>query len=707
MSSRNDLVQRVREALSAEGLSEKMQNSTSRARKNRSDAIQTFHVDVRQMKSELRMMKVAAISDRGLLEKFAEKVRANGGKVFFAKDGATAMEYVAGLAKEKGAELLVKSKSLTSEEIDFNQELERRGITCIETDLGELIVQMAHERPVHLVMPAAHKSVADVARLVSERIGREVPAEPSVILNEIRTYLRPIFLASKIGVTGANAGIAETGTVIIQTNEGNGRLVSGAPEVHVVLMGAEKIVPTWGDAAKVVSAAAVSATGQPITVYVSGLSSHPPLGGKSEDREFHVVILDNGRSKMKEDAWFADALNCIRCGACMNICPTYSVVGGHTFSYIYPGPIGIPWTSNIHGLDKAAFAELCISCGLCKEVCPADIDIPLLVAEVKQQRVDVVGQPLVNRFFAESEMLAKFASLTAPMSNWSMKRRAVRYLMEKLFGVDRRRTLPSFSRGRLRGKLSEVARGSGSAGRVVYFPDLYADYNDPRLGLKAIGTLAALGFQIEVPDLTWSGMPYISYGEIRRATKVAERNLKILSKYVYQGCRIISTEPTALYMLRDVYPKLVPGEQSRKVADSSYAFFEFVEPHLQRLRLKRAEAVTDEVGFHIPCHDRALTGGRPAVRFLEASGFRVKVVETGTCCGMGGTFGMKAGALGYDLSMAVGAPLFDLIRKSECGIICSESSVCSAQIEDGTGVRVTHPLHMVEVVGADAVTEPT
>ncbi|MDE1853994.1 MAG: LUD domain-containing protein [Thaumarchaeota archaeon] len=696
MSTNKQLREKIREALATEGLAEKMWTSTTRARKNRSDAIQRFHIDVHQMKQSLRSTKVAAIGDPTLAERFAEQVRANGGKVFFARTGADAINYVADLARERGAAVLIKSKSLTSEEIEFDSELQKRGVSCVETDLGELIVQMAHERPVHLVMPAAHKSLKDVAELVSERLGKEVPADHAAILNEVRAYLRPIFLSAKIGVTGANAGIAETGTVIVQTNEGNARLVSGAPDVHVVLMGVEKIVPSWADAAKVVSGSAISATGQYVTVYVSGFSARSPLGGEAEGREFHVIILDNGRSKMREDEWFSDALNCIRCGACMNICPTYSVVGGHTFGYIYPGPIGIPWTSNVHGLDRASYADLCISCGLCKEICPVDIDMPMMIAKVKQERVDLGGQTLVNRFFAGSETLARVASATAPLSNWLIGLGPSRYLMEKLVGVDRRRTLPSFSRRRLRRRLRGVGMGDGRAGKVVYFPDIYADYNDPDMGVKAVRMLATLGYKVEVPNLKWSGMPYISYGEVRKAARVARDNLRVLSKYVEEGYEVVATEPTAAHMLRDEYLKLAPGEEAKRVAEHSHPFFEFIEHKLSGLALRAAEPTEGEVGFHIPCHDRALTSGGPAMKFLEEAGYRVKIVETGTCCGMGGTFGMKAGALGYDLSVAVGKRLFELFKESGCKLACTESSVCAAQIEDGTGLEVLHPLRMVD-----------
>ncbi|MDG6993012.1 MAG: LUD domain-containing protein [Nitrososphaerota archaeon] len=696
MTDRGKLAEKVRRALATDGLSDKMWASTSRSRGNRARAVQELGIDVGAMKESVRGLKARAMSDPDLPRKFAEKVEGNGGHVFFAKDGAEAIDYVAGLAKAHGAEVLAKSKSLTSEEIDFDHALEARGVRCVETDLGELIVQMAHERPVHLVMPAAHKSVADVASLVSQSLGKEVPEDPDAILKEVRAYLRPVFLSAKVGVTGANAGIAETGTVVIETNEGNGRLVSAAPDVHVVLIGTEKIVNSWEDAAEVVSAAALSATGQLTTVYVSAFTARSPMGGRSAGRELHVVILDNGRSKMKADGRYAGALDCIRCGACMNVCPTYSVVGGHTFGHIYPGPIGIPWTANVHGVDNAAFSDLCISCGLCKEACPADIDIPMMIAEVKQELVDLHGQPRANRFFAGSETLARLASATAPLSNWSLKPRAARLAMEKVFGVDRRRTLPAFSRRRLRSRLRGVDGGDGSSGKVVYFPDVYADYNDPELGVKAVKMLAALGYEVEVPKLKWSGMPYISYGEVRKAAKVAAYNVKALAGYVQDGYEVVSTEPTAAYMLRDAYLTLAPGEGSRLVAAHSHPFFEFVEPGLGRLNLAPSRGAGAELGFHIPCHDRALTGGGPAVRFLTAAGYKVDIVETGTCCGMGGTFGMKSGTMGYDLSNAVGERLFDLFRGSRCGLACTESSVCAAQIHDGTGLQVLHPLHLVD-----------
>ncbi len=695
-SAREKLSEEVEHAIVDRQASDKLWGAMARGRTNRANGIAQYGVRVEEMKAEDRRIKAGTACDPELVERFAESIRRNGGHVFMATTGEDAVRYVAELAKRTGTELVVKSKSLTTEEIEFNSHLAKEGIRCVETDLGELIVQLNRERPVHLVAPAAHLSTADVAAIFSRELNKRVPPDAEAILKEVRPYLRPMFLSAKTGVTGANIGVAETGTIIVETNEGNARLVASVPKVHVVVMGMEKIIPYWKDVARLIEAHAISATGQTLPVYVSIISQHLPLGGSADGREFHVVILDNGRSKMREDPWLNDALNCIRCGACMNICPTYGIVGGHVFGHLYPGPIGIPWTAGVHGLENATFANLCISCGLCKEICPVDIDMPLMIAKVKEREVAENGQPKVNGFFMSSERLAGMASATAPVSNWMLRRSLSRRLMEKLVGVDRRRTLPEFSRSRLRKRLGGTTQGSGAKGKLVFFPDIYADYNDPELGKRAIGLLRSLGYVVEVPELKWSGMPYISYGDVAKATEVAQSNLRALEPFVSSGFGIVSTEPTAVYMLRDVYPKLVPGDSSRKTAEVSSGFFARIQNDLAAVELKPAFPTDQTVGYHIACHERSLSGGVPAMEFLERAGFRVQVVETGTCCGMAGTFGMKHGALGYDLSMAVGDRLFELFEQSKVKLVASESSVCALQIADGTKLRVLHPLYLVE-----------
>lgn len=694
--TREELSSKVSRAIADRASSDKLWAAMARGRANREDGMTQFGLDAETLRREDRRIKAGRAADPETVERFAVSVTRNGGHVFVAATGTDAVRYVADLVRANGADLVVKSKSLTTEEIEFNRRLLDEGIRSVETDLGELIVQLNRERPVHLVAPAAHLSNSDVAAIFSRELNKSIPPDPETILKEVRAYLRPLFLSAKVGVTGGNIGVAETGSIILETNEGNARLVGGIPRVHVVIIGMEKIISSWEDAAQLVRAHAISSTGQGQTVYVSIVTQRPPLGASPGERELHVVILDNGRSKMRQDPSLSDALNCIRCGACMNVCPTYGVVGGHVFGHLYPGPIGIPWTAGVHGYENTGFADLCISCGLCKNVCPVDIDMPLMIAKVKEANNAREGEPRVNSFFASSERLAKVASAMAPVSNWVTRSSPGRYMLEKVAGVDRRRTLPRFSRRRLRRILKGTPQGSGTSGRLVYFPDIQADYCDPELGYRAVRLLRSLGYEVEVPDLRWSGMPHISYGEVKEATKVAESNLRALEPFVSAGYGIVSTEPTATYMLKQTYPSLVPGELSTKAAAVTSGLFALVADRLPSMTLSPSLPKDTTVGFHIPCQERSLTQGKPAIRFLERAGYKVKVVETGTCCGIAGTFGMKRGALGYELSMAVGSRLFELFASSGAGVVASESSVCAIQITDGTKLKVLHPLYLVE-----------
>src|SRR5207247_1842900 len=239
------------------------------------------------------------------------------------------------------------------------------------------------------------------------------------------------------------------------------------------------------------------------------------------------------------------------------------------------------------------------------------------------------GEPTAELFSMASEAFAKMASLVAPLANGFLQRSSLRILMEWTLGVDRRRTLPAFTHRALRARFRVRGTSPGRAGHVAFFPDLYAEYNNPDLGLRAIEILERLGYSVIIPDVQWSGMPFVSYGRLAKASKLAAENLRVLGPLVDEGDEIVSTEPTAVYMLRQVYPKLVEGDLTSKVAGRSHGFFEFIEPRLADLSLRPAVEATGFVGFHIPCHDRALSSGVPAMRFLERASYRVRAVETG------------------------------------------------------------------------------
>lgn len=634
-----------------------------------------------------------------LIARFTQNARARGATVYLAREAREACDYVLNLARERNVSRITKSKSLTTEEIELNHPLEKAGIEVLETDLGELIIQMAGELPYHLVFPAVHKTAEQVAELFRGRTGEPVSSDLGEIMALMRRYLRPKFLQADMGITGANVAIAETGSLLIETNEGNGRLVSAIPRLHVAVVGIEKIVSTIDQALQLIFAHPVSATGQLLTTYVSFFAGRSPLNAE-KDRELHIVLLDNGRLLMSSDDGFREALHCIRCGACMNICPTYGVLGGHIFGHIYPGPIGIPWTAQVHGLEQAAaFTDLCISCGLCKEICPANIDIPWMIARVKENVLEHASQPLVNRVLMASESLAKFACATAPVSNWLLRSRVVKALTEKVLGLDRRRKLPEFARTTLRKRFVRRAkRARASVRKVAFFADYAANYTVPELGMQAIELLEQGRVEVCLPEQKASGYPYISYGELAKARRVAAFNVTRLHPLVEQGYEVVTIEPTAAYALKQCYPRLLDkSKAARAVADHTHEYFEYLATLAHDGFLLFPPQVKDRrnFGFHIPCHQHGVSGGSQTLHLLRSIGFDVEVIETGTCCGMAGTFGLKAGPLGVELSTMVGKPLFELFEARGIEAIVTESSVCKIQLQEGTGLPVFHPLQLI------------
>jgi L-lactate dehydrogenase complex protein LldF len=378
------------------------------------------------------------------LEQFESKVVAHGGKVIFCRDGQDVADFVLNLAKERNARLLVKSKSMTTEEIHFNEHLERHQLEAVETDLGEYILQLAHQRPYHIVAPALHMTRYDVADLFTKTLGVEKEVVPEKQTKIARSVLREKFLHADIGVTGANFLIADSGAVVLVENEGNARLSTSAPKIHIAVAGIEKVIPRAQDLAVFLDLLGRSATGQPLTVYTSFLSG--PRRGSEIDGpdEFYVVLLDNGRSKLLKDPEKRESLYCIRCGACLNHCPVYRKIGGHNYPWVYSGPIGAIITPQFHGVTRDPWLPFASSlCGACAEVCPVKIDIPKLLLKLRSEVTAAKtreGQGGMERFafrmFARvmsnpkrylfwSRLGAKFAGLApriGPLGKWASQR---------------------------------------------------------------------------------------------------------------------------------------------------------------------------------------------------------------------------------------------------------------------------------------------
>ena len=335
------------------------------------------------------------------LEEYEKNATAAGAHVHWAATAADARRIVLDICREAGARTVTKGKSMISEEIGLNAHLEEAGMEMVETDLGEYLVQIRREAPSHIIAPAIHLTQdqieADFRRLHTHLPGNRVLVEPGQLVNEARTVLREKFLAAEVGITGANFLIAETGSSVIVTNEGNGDLTQSLPKVHIVVASIEKVVPTLEDVSAIIRLLARSATGQEISTYTT-FSTGPRRPGDPDGPEaYHVVILDNGRSAMLGTP-FQEALRCIRCGACMNHCPVYEAVGGHAYGWVYPGPIGSVLTPQFLGIKRAAdLPNASTFCGRCESVCPMKIPLPNLLRHWREAEFAQDGGSMTYR----------------------------------------------------------------------------------------------------------------------------------------------------------------------------------------------------------------------------------------------------------------------------------------------------------------------
>ncbi len=356
--------------------------------------------DYQELRTHANLLKKHTIENLDYyLEQVETNVVANGGKVVFCRDGDEVADFILQLAKERGSKLIVKSKSMTSEEVDLNERLEHHGLEAVETDLGEYIIQLAHQRPYHIVAPALHMTRYEVADLFTKKLGveRETVVEKQTMI--ARATLREKFLAADIGITGANFVIADSGAVVVVENEGNARLTSSAPKIHIAIAGIEKLIPRAQDLGVFLKLLGRSATGQPLTVYTSFLSGPRREGEADGPDEFYLILLDNGRTKLLADREKRESLYCIRCGACLNHCPVYRKIGGHNYPWVYSGPIGAIITPQFAGIQQDPWLPFASSlCGACAEVCPVKIDIPRILLELRSEVVQAKTQEASNRW---------------------------------------------------------------------------------------------------------------------------------------------------------------------------------------------------------------------------------------------------------------------------------------------------------------------
>ncbi len=455
--SKSAILDRIDEALGNERLRKAVRKATDTFRGGRNRATAEYD-DWEAMREKAMQVRAHTIQHLDYyIEQLSARVRENGGHVHFAENADQAVEIVRRIAAHHGVRSVAKSKSMISEEIHLNDALEQDGIEVYETDLGEYILQLAEETPSHIVGPALHKSREDIAELFSKLEGRTLSSDTPTLTQVARRRLREVFLKADMGITGCNFAVAETGSITLVTNEGNGRMVTSLPKVQVTLMGMERIVPRLEDLDLLLTMLTRSATGQRSTSYVS-ITSGPRIEGERDGPEaFHLVIVDNQRSTILGGE-FEDALNCIRCGACLNVCPVYRHIGGHAYGWVYSGPIGAVLTPLYKGIDEwGEVAQASSLCGACYDVCPVKIPIHDMLVGIRRTGVEegrskrserlmfkgfgfVMSRPGVYKMALKVGRLAqrpfvrkgRFKSAPPPVSDW-VKNRALPALPKQSF----------------------------------------------------------------------------------------------------------------------------------------------------------------------------------------------------------------------------------------------------------------------------------
>jgi L-lactate dehydrogenase complex protein LldF len=368
------------------------------------------------------------------LQQFAERAEAGGARVHFAADTREAQSLLLGIAREAGARRVVKSKSMLSEELGINERLEHAGMHVVETDLGEWIVQLAHETPSHIILPAIHKPRAQIQALFENDAEHPLAPDTKTLAGYARRRLRGEFERADLGISGCNFAVAETGSVVLFTNEGNGRMVTTLPETHVVLMGMERIIPTWDDLELMANLLPRSATGQKSTTYVNVLTGPRRKNEADGPGALHVIVVDNGRSRVLGDPEFRDVLSCIRCGACLNVCPVYRHIGGHAYGSVYSGPIGAVLTPLLDPSPRAAeLANASTLCGACFDACPVKIPLHDRLVQLRRRNVERGLPPRLERI-----AFKLYAKLFSSARLFGVTLRILRFLQRTFIGDGRR-----------------------------------------------------------------------------------------------------------------------------------------------------------------------------------------------------------------------------------------------------------------------------
>ncbi|MDX2480795.1 MAG: LUD domain-containing protein [Desulfuromusa sp.] len=666
--------------------------------------------DFEALRSNIAAMKTGVRENHTeLLQQFIVNAEAAGTIVYQAKTAEDANRYIAELAKSKGSKLAVKSKSMVSEETHLSAALEKAGIQALETDLGEWIVQLAGQRPSHMVMPAIHMFKEEIAELFSKETGNQEPAEIEHLVEVARNQLRQSYLDADIGITGANIAIAETGGIALVTNEGNARLASTMPKVHVALVGIEKLVPTLEDAARIIQILPKNATGQLLTSYVTWIRGAVPCAG--EEKELHIVLLDNGRSALAESPQCQDALNCIRCGACANVCPVYQTVGGHVFGHVYIGAIGIILTAFYHGLDNAAeLVRACIGCRSCVAVCPSNIDLEEIILHLRETVGDEegigAGKALVFRKIMQNRklfhtMVRAASKLQKPVTRGE---RTIRHLPLFFSPLTDWRTLPAIADKALRDCFhQQPQKVEKPRYRVALFGGCANDFLYPELGLDLIQVMNALDVEVFYPkEQNCCGIPASYSGEKETAVELAKQNIDAM--LADNPDYVLTTCPTCAMALKQHFVEYLKdnpawAERAEQLSRITIDAASFVLNQLDGAELFADLAQSEKITYHDSCHlKRGVGVWQEPRQLIEKSGHElVEMAHADRCCGFGGSYSLTSHP---DISKNILQDKVADIKASGATCVAMDCPGCMMQIRGGlekadVPVRAQHTIELL------------
>ena len=741
--------ERLEEALGDENLQRALERFAPSWRASRRDVFASEEADYgtdfsyEHMRATLRNAKDYAIEHQAaLIAQFKAQAEAAGATVYEARTAEEANRYIYELCQHKGIDLVVKSKTMVSEETELNHYLEARGIKAVETDLGEWVAQLAHERPSHMVMPIIHKTRQQVGALLSEATGREISREDiAEQVAVVRLEHRKAFLNAGMGVSGANALIAESGTVMILTNEGNGRLVTSLPPVHVVMAGYEKLIGTFADAMTQLRLLARSATGQPMTSYTTFITG-PATPGK----EVHIVLLDNGRSEMRADPHFKEALRCIRCAACSNICPSYRQVGGHAFGYIYSGAIGLVITPFHHGLEVDAGPQsLCVSCNACETVCPVEIPLPGLILDVRSRVVEARGLPWLKKVIFGMMARPRLFDLAARFISFAQfpMTRGGSYISTRSLGVLGRlpavsaiaklaswRSLPTFAtkplRDRVKGQLAPspgviTRQDTGHTGiTVCYFAGCIIDRLYPEMGEAAIKVLRACGVQVTFPQQqSCCGLIALNSGDRADCATMARQTITVLEQALeeYKADYIVAATTSCVVTLTQDYVRLFEDlkqegwlRRARALAGKVMDFASFVDHVLLANGVELPVRKSDGnviVTYHDSCQSINCLGLHSEARHIigDVLGLELREMpQSDVCCGFGGSTSIEHG----DVASRIMNNKLNNAESTGATVLVADNPGCLMHLRGGVDAsgRKMRVLHLAQLMAEQLEDRP-